>query len=400
MLIKDNDLDNGERLSELMHNAMLMNTHKNKKFLTFLYRKKKFNFSGGTYSMKALNDFFKLLDLFEAKYKDLYDLGFQYNGHAFSPYFKVLYPEFTITNSHGNTHVIRDLVVVHRVAYNRENGGHIYTVHPQGGRFSKTVLETASNYQQSHLGSHSGWKNNPFEVTSFCVGGDTDVSRMIAEFEVEMDWDRYELYLFCIDSMVTWESLEGVPYMKIANIKNSLNNRVTTVNVNALNAILREIQSKEIPLDVDFYVENGFFRIRPNERANEFIKQIALKVLAFSNYKTVLVSRVPNTFNEFLQMRAESTPSNVIKVEATTHYTIFRGRKVFAKIIKEDKRVNEPVPLEEYIVYPKFLKDVLSQLESRIYSKAVTKSGIKIHNSLSNANRSVSSDSVPVQEYF
>jgi hypothetical protein len=95
-------------------------------------------------------------------------------------------------------------------------------------------------------------------------------------------------------------------------------------------------------------------------------------------------------------MKAEQQAEQDFDVTAHTEYTIFRGKKVFAKLIKEDTR-NEPVvPLENLIVYPNFLKDVLSQLESRIYSKAVTKSGVKIYHSLSNANRSVSSDSVSV----
>jgi hypothetical protein len=92
-------------------------------------------------------------------------------------------------------------------------------------------------------------------------------------------------------------------------------------------------------------------------------------------------------------MKAEQDAQQNYKISYPTRYTIFRGKKVFAKILKEDTR-NEPVvSLENLIVYPNFLKDVLSQLESRIYIKAVTKSGIKIYHSLSNASRSVTSDS-------
>jgi hypothetical protein len=382
--------------SKLVHNAMLMNFHKDKVFLQFLFNKGKLHFKGCKKpKQKAINEFYRLLDLFDAKYKNLYDLGFTYDGVDFYPYFKVLYPEFTITNSNGNTHKIKDLMVIHQVAYSSNETGHVHTEHPLGGRLSKTELEIAYQYQQSHLNSYSDWNKRPFHASSFCVGGDTDVSRMIAEFRIEMDWDRYELYLFCIDSMVIWESLEGVPYRRINDIKNALNNRVNSANSNHVKAIVEHIIINKTPLNLDFYIEKGLYKIRPNEKANQFIKDIVLECFNFDKYKNILVSRVANTFDEFLQMKTDQNISNNINnIVNSEKYTIFRGKKVFAKLIKEDKR-NEPiVSLENLIVYPNFLKDVLKQLESRIYSKAINKSGVKIYNSLKNANRSFTSDTI------
>ena len=330
--------------------------------------------------------------MFEAKYKDNFDLGLHYDGCDFYPYFKVLYPEFIITNSKGREHTIRDLVVIHQVGY---KDGHVYTKHPMGGRLSKTLLEIVSNYQQSHLGSRSDWNKTPFNgFGTFCVGGDTDVSRMIAEFEVEIDWDRYELYLFCIDSMVTWESLEGVPYIRMEVIENALNNRVTTVNKSYVNRVVSYIEKEKLPLDVNFYIAGNRYRIRPDERANAFVKDIILKVCNFSEYKSILVSRVPNTFDQFLQMKAEGANTSEFEVKAKDQYMIFRGEKRYAKMVKKDQRQEQTLNIEDYNVYPNFLKDVLKQLECRIYEKAVTKSGIKIQNSRSNANRSVTSDSI------
>lgn len=397
MHISDHHLATYDGLNKIVHNAMLMNTHKDKDFLQFLFNKGRLHFDRqNNPNQKAINEFYKLLNLFDAKYKNFYDLGFTFDGCDFYPYFKVLYPEFTITNSNGDLHTIKDLVVVHQVAYNTDNEGHIYTKHPMGGRLSKTKLEIAAQYQQSHLSSHGYWTSQPFYVSTFCVGGDTDVSRMIAEFEVEMDWDRYELYLFCIDSMVTWESLEGVPYRKMRDIKNALNNKVTSANQSHINTLVNRIIKDKIPLNLDFYIDKGLYRIRPNEKADEFVKNLVLQWFDFDKHKFILVSRVPNTFNEFLQMKAEQAEEQNFNVSVPNEYTLFRGKKVFAKLIKEDTR-NEPVvSLENLIVYPNFLKDVLSQLESRIYGKAVTKSGVKIYNSLSNAPRSVSSDTISV----
>lgn len=377
MNIEDYKLPGYNVQARFVHNAMLLGKHRDKKFLQRLYDKRILHlYDRYEPEQSHIDEFFRFLDLFEAKYKDNFDLGLHYDGYDFYPYFKVLYPEFIITNSKGREHTIRDLVVIHEVAY---KDGHVYTKHPMGGRLSKTLLEIAAGYQQSHLNSRGSWNKNPFnDYNRFCVGGDTDVSRMIAEFEVEIDWDRYELYLFCIDSMVTWESLEGVPYIRMEVIENALNNRVTTVNKSYVNRVVSYIEKEKLPLDVNFYIAGNRYRIRPDERANAFVKDIILKVCNFSEYKSILVSRVPNTFDQFLQMKAKGAFTSEFEVKAKEQYMIFRGEKRYAKMIKKDQRQEQTLNIEDYNVYPNFLKDVLKQLECRIYEKAVTKSGIKI----------------------
>jgi hypothetical protein len=102
MHISDHHLATYNGLGKIVHNAMLMNTHKDKDFLQFLFDKGKLHFiSYNNPNQKAINEFFRLLDLFEAKYKSFYDLGFHTKDGYLQPYFKVLYPKFTIENSAG-----------------------------------------------------------------------------------------------------------------------------------------------------------------------------------------------------------------------------------------------------------------------------------------------------------
>jgi hypothetical protein len=384
-------------MSLILHNATLMGQHKNKKFLSKLIDDKHLSFEGVSNSSdfsKIKSDFFAILDLFEAKYKDQGDLDFYFDGarEQFTPYFKVLYPKFTITNSQGKTHEIRDLFVFHNFKWSN-NAIHPYKL--EGGRFSKTKLEVLSGYQQSHLGSHGSWLNTPFYCSYFCVGGDTDVSRMLAEFSVEMDIDRYELFLFCVDSMITWESLEGVPFIRMENIKNADSYRVTSISSRMVERVVNTILSDKITLDVDFYISGGMYRIHPNTRASNFIKDVILRYFSFSDYKTLLVSKVPNTYNHYLAMKAENAAtSNTIEIVAKEEYTIFRGKKIYPKIIKEDARLLKPVSIEDHIVYPNFLENVIRKLESRIYEKAVVKSATKLYHTSNNAQRSVVSDTV------
>lgn len=401
--IKDNAITNDITTTSLtkniLNNATLLGTHKDKIFLERLFDKQIIQIRGAgdlTSVEKSLfkSQFFRILDLFEEKYKGQADLGFHYDQQAgyFMPYFKVLYPKFTITNSQGRSHEIRDLFVFHSFKW---TNGSIHPYKLEGGRFSKTDLEVSSSYQQSHLGSHSSWRENPFYCSYFCVGSSTDVSLMMAEFEVQMDYDRYELFLFCVDSMITWESLEGVPFIRMEVVKNANSNRVMSSSERFENAVIKHIMDEKMPLDVDFYVSDDLYKIHPNLRASDFIKKIVLKYMTFDIAKTILVSKVPNTFDHYLQMKAEGTVARGLnKVTATKEYTIFRGRKIYAKIVKEDRRNEVPISVEDYIVYPKFLENVIRKLESRIYEKAVVKSATEIYHTRNNANRSTTSDTV------
>lgn len=386
-------------IKSILNSATLLGIHKNKKFLEKLLDKRIIQIRGAgclnsDEKLQVKSQFFRILDLFEEKYKGQADLGFHYDeqGGYFMPYFKVFYPKFTITNSQGRTHEIRDLFVFHGFKW---TNGSIHPYELEGGRVSKTDLEISSGYQQSHLNSHSNWKNSPFHYSHFCIGFDTDVSLMLAEFEVEMDFDRYELFLFCVDSMITWESLEGVPFMRMENVKNANSMRVMSTSERYEDMVIKLIIDEKMPLDVDFYVADNTYKIHPNLRASDFIKKIVLKYMSFDVAKTILVSKVQNTFDHYLQMKPSKTAvKSLNKIAATGEYTIFRGRKIYAKIVKEDKRNEAPISVEDYIIYPKFLENVLKKLESRIYEKAVVKSATKIYNSSSNANNSVTSDTV------
>ncbi len=394
MDIRDNFYEKRTAFDRLLHNATLMGTHKSKKFLGKLFDERKLHIRGLSRDMveKGKADFFLLLDIFEEKYKEQADLGFYRESGLLYPCFKVIYPEFVITNSKGRRHTIKDLIVLH--SFNFSNG----CIHPsqlEGGRLSKTNLEILSGYQQSHLGSFSIWPTEPLYISKFCVGSATDVSLMLAEFEVEMDFDRYELFLFCVDSMITWESLEGVPYIKMETIANAGSKRITNSTRYLEDTIVTKILERKLPLKLDFYVDEGRYKIYPNLKANDFIKEVVSNTLTFADLKKVLVTRTPNTFDNFLELKAEGAVQiRSTKITSTDHYTLFRGKKVYPKVIKEDRRQQSATSVDDTVVYPKFLENVLRKLEKRIYEQTVTKSTVELINTRNNAFRGTTSDTV------
>jgi len=396
MLIK-----NSEHISVLIHNAVLMGAHRSKKFLSWLIEYDCLYVD--SYSTSQKEDFkenlFKVLDLFEDKYKGMFELDFySISYREFEPYFKVLYPEFTITNSSGDSHQIRDLVVVHRFSY-RHSG----VFHPdslQGGRISKTKLEMLSSYQQSHLPGrpYKKWLQNSFEISEFCVGNDTDVSRMMSEFSLGIEWDRYELFLFCVDSMITWESLEGVPFRYMSNIKQADHNRVSSMhNSDRAQAVSLHICAKREALDFDFFVGEGRYKIKRNSRANETVKEVVLQLFSYDEYNSILVTRDPNNAESYLGMSKENAKEGTkIPPEGQEKYTLFRGQKLRARVLKQNEKNQKKVSMEDYIIHPNFLEDVLTRIEARIYRKIVTQSTAKRASTSNNATRSATTDSISV----
>lgn len=387
----------------LIHNALLMGFQYNKKWVTWMFKKRRLGVINISYSnlelQSMLQSLFKLMDIFEAKYGDKCEFSFWYdpNEGRHVPIFKVIYEEVIIENSRGRKHKIKDLFVIHYFEYREK---HLRPKRMYGGRIRKDILELESGYQQSHLPnlSKDSFLKNPFYSHTFCIGSDTDVSRMLAEFKIDMDYERYELFLYTVDSMVQWESLEGVPYVKMEVVENALSGLITGTNPLLEKKVIADLYLEETPLDFDYYISGGIYKIKPNRKASDLIKKVVLDIFDFRVYKSILVTTIDN--KTFIQMRAEG---EVLKKEVSfpakrkdAAYTIFRGQKLYPKILKIDSRHQKKVSIEDYIIYPKFLENVLRELETRIYEKAVAKNAIKLFSSTANATECAASNTVPM----
>lgn len=383
-----------DRTGNLLKNIMLLNKSRNKKTLAKLIDLEViFDDVPASRNSQLKEELFKFVDIFEDKYKDNWDLHFHKTTEGdFKVIFIVRYPEITITNSEGAIHYIKELLVGHPLVW---KNNHLYTGAVKGTRLCKNKYEIKRGYQQSHLPNTSTWLNAPFYFSNFCLGSDTDVVRMLAEFDFEMDWERYELYLFCIDSMLSWESLEGVPYSKIKDITTAFNQKIAdgSWTVQATKIVFQIIKNK-VPLDVDFYISENRYKIKTSERTISFIRRIIDQLSLPEGY---LAYRIPNTFNQYVTTTS-ADPSKAIFTINSTAYLIFRGSILYPRVITQKEKAT--VEEKDFIINPYILKNVIRELEFRLYEKAVTKSGIKKHHSLNNANRSVSSDTIPMQEYF
>ena len=169
----------------------------------------------------------------DAVYPEKWDILLRYNEKVgandnliidkekyFTLDFILHFPEINITNSSGMRHKIVDLYIK-LLPYSHNNG---FTFHSfQGKRMTATEGEIFSSYQHSHLPSRNYKSYFPLEgksgltFNSFCLGT-SEIRQVLTMLSSGFKPDIFKLFLMQLEEYLNWESLEGTPHIKIANV--------------------------------------------------------------------------------------------------------------------------------------------------------------------------------------
>lgn len=396
--ILNNLVGNTSFKDRIIHNAMLMNTHKNRAWLAKLIKLGWIHIGSiRTVDITtATANLFAIMDVFERHYGDRADLNIYSIGYGnYCLEYRVYYPIIEISNSEGRKHTIRDLLVVHPLFFRAE--GKIVPQRMQGLRLSVSDIELHCGYKHSHLPSKNKdrFAKSPFETSHFCVGGDTDLYRMEQEFTFELNIDRFELYLFTVDSMLQWESLEGVPHMKMADI---LPENLKTINrVDSRTGDLASLLIRDRkPLKFDFYVEGDKYRIKQNQKASDFIKDWMVERGMTSLMAEVLCVRWRNS-STYVGLGGNQMPDNPVVHKTSSGenpYILFNGVKKEVKIRITNQKDVKKITVEDCIIYPPTLKLIINEFEERIFKKDTSNRVTKALNTIRNARSSSTSNQI------
>jgi len=142
-------------------------------------------------------------DNWELQYNDIDNLVIIY----------VKFPLITIVNSNDLSHTIKDLYV--RICCDTDmKFSKMFKI--EGFRGKLTYNEFKSGYSHSHLPSFS------FDsFSNFCLGIGTEIDILRADLidnSIPFIQERLEQFLYMLEVYVRWESLEGVPHIKMENI--------------------------------------------------------------------------------------------------------------------------------------------------------------------------------------
>ncbi|MGL6121152.1 MAG: hypothetical protein ACRC0V_11700 [Fusobacteriaceae bacterium] len=280
---------------------------------------------------------------------------------------QLLYPEVLIKNEQGFKHTIKNLIVCLRLNNYTSDFIFIEKVHGTKSYFTheefmtNTGKITEVGYVHSHLAYSSGY----LHTADFCLG------------ELQMDFKNrnernFEEYIvnsiLNIDSLVEWESLEGVPYKYISSLSSVSNKEFSAgaFSQGLINTILNNFTTFEGDI---VFTENRY-KIILNNKYLSFLKKEILKYLKEKDYPYFLYIEAGGKKYAY-SSKINETKDIIKKIyndERDIPYT-YIGNKKLSLIIEDCK---ETLPkIEDYKVAEKVINEVTKKYEEKIYRIAV-----------------------------
>lgn len=333
---------------------------------------------------------------FEQNWDFHLDVVYRNDKTAFNLYVKIIYPQITISNSKNETHYIRNLIVVFPINPTYAGEFSICVGHLQGTRATLTQDEWYSGYRHSHLTSNK--PHNYYDSLipgNFCLGVNTEINDITDELLTDgYDETKFELYLYMIDTVVSWESIEGHPHFRINNIVPKAQNMLVPVNLSPtlIKDYYKKLSSPESMLSSMKYVYvNNKFIIKKDINLDSVVKSAILNsILSKDNIKRIIVKKNPNNNTSYVGYEDDITDSenmdslfNNPDERNEKPYTIIQGKKINFSVL-ETTNVERP-DINTYFIHPKFLNYVTDKLESKLYYKSVRRSILEREHQSSNA---------------
>jgi len=301
----------------------------------------------------------------------------------------IKFPEVTIRNSVRKSHLIKDLFILTRFRI-YDNKLRIEGVY--GTRTTLTYAEYNSRYLHSHLNKN---RIDPsyehFYFQKFCTGSGS-INIAMADLNAQgFNAERFISYLLNLDTLASWESLEGVPYVKIASINsleegtqmyNSARSDVAKMFITALKRFATSVYKPEI----DFMLEHSGVSLADNDRYKEFLHRVPLTdtdkkyLLCFKSEEGVYYSY-------------GQTPRAAPLLLYPNKY-LFQGEEIEIKITNPPENATTEI---QYEFHPKIKLEIKKQLEYAANKAILRKTTVdRYKNSTSDIRENPQPDPVPV----
>ena len=330
-------------------------------------------------------------------YENAWDIAFEIKKNSENKIFieikgiYILFPEINITNRNRKNHLIKDLLVLIQFCNLNNNTLKIFSL--KGGRLSLSYAEYQSDYFHSHL---SIYKNQIVPnislplLRNFCTG-----SGEINIYQSEINGDgfteeRFMRYAMQILSLVSYESIEGVPYRHLEKISVSLQGghiyyTDATKKTRFKRKVLDYYRDNDIIPKIDIVIDSSnSYSIVDNESLQKFVLDINYTEEEKRDFFCSCNNNIYYTYGNVPQY---SIPPNI-----NTKF-IFRG---------EEKSFNiEPAPsttdVVNYIIHPDLIKYLKEEIEYELNKNKIRQSTIDRYTpKLSDATESIQSNPVPV----
>jgi hypothetical protein len=320
----------------------------------------------GYISNKKVETFIQhVTEVLELVYPGLWDIHFKLEENSRSSRIKycftelqiiIKYPEFTIINSQRQSTIIKDLYVKIPV---RISDLAFQTI--EGARGCRTMAENHVNYSHSHLKA----TNNPTYFDTFCTGSG-EINMITPMLTAEFNKDLFQLYLLHLENFVSWESLEGTPYINLSSMtEGNFYLSQSSVNFNTCIALLTSLrleirQNRDLANKITWKISDGMYKIQDNESLQDLYR-----VLKRNNLSQFGVKNSAGDVVAVAQIRSAS------QINSRVSPILFKGEFIPFKFI-DDENIN--LSTVQMYLNPVINKYIIKTLENECNKKAIANS--------------------------
>jgi hypothetical protein len=275
------------------------------------------------------------------------------------------FPEILIKNGSGHRHTIKDLYVKIS-AKNSSYKPEVEYYSINGARGEITDAELSATYRHSHISRFDG-NMGPGVFGHFCLG-----SSMLADKRVWKLNDplSFEMMLYNIQDLVEWESLGGVPHIRmetLARFSGGLKQFTSDDMCGIQNQIakLTQVGINDIALKIQ---DNGYIKVIPTE---DFSKNIA-NSFAPNSYNDRMYN-VIKSGDLIISIELLRNNENNDKIDPNEWITFkFKGEKIKPILIKDYEEIKTE-ELTRYL-HPVIEQFIIQQLEREINFQEIKRS--------------------------
>lgn len=302
-------------------------------------------------------------------------------------YVTILFPEINITNQYDHEHLIKDLIVTFKVDFN-----HFKIEEIRGTRATMEFKEWSVGYLHSHLPSNKYLNfRNVFHLSSFCTAA--DINGVLIDINNNYQEELFESFLYNIQSMVEWESIEGRPHIRMQNIEVSQNKytQPKLISNNKLKNYFNVFAQYVDPAflnNLDFVYKEDRYNINQNKNLQDLMKTV-LNQNPITSRELIIIEGDESYYgfdqesvingNSVQDKFARSITSGVPEYP----YFYIQDRKIEFKV--EDFEGEQTVNIDNYKVHPKFLEYATNKLNEKLYIKSVRDHTIRKHSQSADA---------------
>lgn len=277
----------------------------------------------------------------------------------------IYYPEIEISNSKSK-HNIKDLYVKIKIYLFGSNNDRIYEYKTlTGARGSLSYAELHNGYRHSHLNSL-----NYLKFSEFCTG-----SGPIRHIRPN-DKNDWEFYLYTLDNFVRWESISGVPYIYIDNLRSIANQNISESNIDSTyKLLLKEDTFKHLKFKINKF---GIDCILTEE-----FEKLAGQVLI--NRSLVSLLSIKGTDGDYYAYTETEEYNTYLPNAVGKKIFKFKGEDIHLKVIQNEAIKN--TGKEEVYPNPKITKGVLKKLSEELTFQEIRRNSIEKENTTTNTTR-------------